>query len=76
MGCYYCRSWSCWYCWYVLIDVGIQRRRSIFVDYYPFTVASRLSEAGLKTLLLEGGGLSYGVTGGDLDLRRPVSVYF
>ncbi|KAI9645265.1 hypothetical protein NHQ30_006000 [Ciborinia camelliae] len=34
-------------------------------------VASRLSEAGLKTLLLEGGGLSYGVTGGDLDLRRP-----
>ncbi|QSZ30858.1 hypothetical protein DSL72_000416 [Monilinia vaccinii-corymbosi] len=35
-------------------------------------VASRLSEAGLKTLLLEGGaGLSYGVTGGDLDSRRP-----
>ncbi|KAM3084171.1 hypothetical protein ACMFMF_001528 [Clarireedia jacksonii] len=34
-------------------------------------VASRLCEAGLKTLLLEGGGLSYGVTGGDLDARRP-----
>ncbi|RAL60269.1 hypothetical protein DID88_000049 [Monilinia fructigena] len=34
-------------------------------------VASRLSEAGLKTLLLEGGGLSYGITGGDLDSRRP-----
>ncbi|KAM0177082.1 hypothetical protein ACHAPF_004438 [Botrytis cinerea] len=34
-------------------------------------VASRLSEAGLKTLLLEGGNQSYGVTGGDLDARRP-----
>lgn len=32
-----------------------------------------MAEAGLKTLLLEGGGLSYGVTGGDLDSRRPVS---
>ncbi|KAF7926502.1 hypothetical protein BELL_0239g00080 [Botrytis elliptica] len=34
-------------------------------------VASRLSEAGLKTLLLEGGNQSYGITGGDLDARRP-----
>ena len=28
-------------------------------------VADRLSEAGLKTLLLEQGGASYGITGGD-----------
>ncbi|CZR70200.1 probable cellobiose dehydrogenase [Phialocephala subalpina] len=34
-------------------------------------VASRLAEAGVKTLLLEAGGPSYGVTGGDLDSRRP-----
>ncbi|KAF7914050.1 uncharacterized protein EAF01_000456 [Botrytis porri] len=34
-------------------------------------VASRLSEAGLKILLLEGGNQSYGITGGDLDSRRP-----
>lgn len=31
-------------------------------------VADRLSEAGLETLLLEQGGSSYGVTGGD---ERP-----
>lgn len=31
-----------------------------------------MSEAGLNTLLVEGGGLSYGVLGGDLDARRPV----
>jgi cellobiose dehydrogenase (acceptor) len=30
-----------------------------------------MAEAGLTTLLLEGGGLSYGVTGGDLNARRP-----
>lgn len=46
--------------------------KSAFVDFYGI-VASRLSEAGLKTLLLEGGNQSYGVTGGDLDARRPVS---
>ncbi|APA07372.1 hypothetical protein sscle_02g021420 [Sclerotinia sclerotiorum 1980 UF-70] len=34
-------------------------------------VSSRLAEAGLKTLLLESGGPSYGVTGGDLNARRP-----
>ncbi|KFZ17799.1 hypothetical protein V502_04398 [Pseudogymnoascus sp. VKM F-4520 (FW-2644)] len=34
-------------------------------------VATRLAEANLKTLLLEGGGPSYGVTGGDLSSRRP-----
>ncbi|PBP23619.1 cellobiose dehydrogenase [Diplocarpon rosae] len=34
-------------------------------------VASRMAAAGLQTLLLEGGGPSYGVTGGDLDARRP-----
>jgi cellobiose dehydrogenase (acceptor) len=30
-----------------------------------------MAEAGLTTLLLEGGGVSYGVTGGDLNARRP-----
>ncbi|OBT76414.1 hypothetical protein VF21_03666 [Pseudogymnoascus sp. 05NY08] len=34
-------------------------------------VATRLAEAKLNTLLLEGGGPSYGVTGGDLSSRRP-----
>lgn len=34
-------------------------------------VASRMAQANLSTLLLEGGGASYGVTGGDLDSRRP-----
>ncbi len=31
-----------------------------------------MAAAGLQTLLIEGGGPSYGVTGGDLDSRRPV----
>jgi cellobiose dehydrogenase (acceptor) len=31
-----------------------------------------MAEAGLSTLLLEAGGPSYGVTGGDLASRRPV----
>lgn len=44
----------------------------MFVDF-DVIVASRLSEAGLKTLLIEGGNQSYGITGGDLDARRPVS---
>jgi cellobiose dehydrogenase (acceptor) len=30
-----------------------------------------MAEANLKTLLIEGGGPSYGVTGGNLDARRP-----
>ncbi|KAH8596100.1 cellobiose dehydrogenase-like protein [Bisporella sp. PMI_857] len=34
-------------------------------------VADRLSAAGFSTLLLERGGPSYGVTGGDLNNRRP-----
>ncbi|KAL3422248.1 fungal cellulose binding domain-containing protein [Phlyctema vagabunda] len=34
-------------------------------------VADRMSAAGFKTLLIEGGGPSYGVTGGDLNARRP-----
>ncbi|TVY59260.1 Cellobiose dehydrogenase [Lachnellula cervina] len=34
-------------------------------------VATRMAEAGQKTLLLEAGGPSYGITGGDLDSRRP-----
>jgi len=34
-------------------------------------VADRMSEAGLSTLLIEGGGESYGITGGNLDSRRP-----
>ncbi|TVY19966.1 Cellobiose dehydrogenase [Lachnellula arida] len=34
-------------------------------------VATRMAEAGLQTLLLESGGPSYGITGGDLDARRP-----
>lgn len=34
-------------------------------------VATRLAEAKLNTLLLEGGGPSYGVTGGNLSSRRP-----
>ncbi|KAF4632995.1 hypothetical protein G7Y89_g5127 [Cudoniella acicularis] len=34
-------------------------------------VATRMAEAGLQTLLLEAGGPSYGITGGDLDSRRP-----
>lgn len=33
-----------------------------------------MAEAGLQTLLLEGGGPSYGITGGDLDSRRPVRI--
>lgn len=47
---------------------------SAFADYDNI-VASRLAEGGLKTLLLEAGGASYGITGGDLDARRPVSIY-
>ncbi|KUJ07660.1 FAD/NAD(P)-binding domain-containing protein [Mollisia scopiformis] len=34
-------------------------------------VSHRMASAGLKTLLLEGGRTSYGITGGDLDSRRP-----
>ncbi|CAG8955443.1 hypothetical protein HYFRA_00010309 [Hymenoscyphus fraxineus] len=34
-------------------------------------VSTRMAQAGLKTLLLEAGGPSYGITGGDLDSRRP-----
>ncbi|KAG9244685.1 cellobiose dehydrogenase-like protein [Calycina marina] len=34
-------------------------------------VADRMSEAGLSTLLIEAGGPSFGITGGDLDSRRP-----
>lgn len=34
-------------------------------------VADRMSEAGLTTLLIEGGGSSYGMLGGDLSNRRP-----
>ena len=48
--------------------------KSAFVDFYGI-VASRLSEAGLKTLLLEGGNQSYGVTGGDLDAISLLKVY-
>src|SRR6266536_1829357 len=33
-----------------------------------------MANAGLKTLLIEGGGPSYGVTGGDLNSRRPASL--
>lgn len=33
-----------------------------------------MAAAGLQTLLIEGGGPSYGVTGGDLSTRRPVSI--
>lgn len=36
-----------------------------------WSVATKLAEANYNTLLLEGGGLSYGVNGGDLDSRRP-----
>lgn len=32
-----------------------------------------MANAGLQTLLLEAGGPSYGITGGNLDDRRPVS---
>ena len=35
-----------------------------------------MSATGLKTLLVEGGGESYGITGGDLNSRRPVSTMF
>ena len=35
-------------------------------------VAERMSAAGKSTLLIEGGGPSYGITGGDLNIRRPV----
>lgn len=31
-----------------------------------------MAEAGLKTLILENGGPTYGAFGGDLDARRPV----
>ncbi|TVY80503.1 Cellobiose dehydrogenase [Lachnellula suecica] len=34
-------------------------------------VGKRMADAGLRTLLLEAGGPSYGITGGDLDDRRP-----
>jgi cellobiose dehydrogenase (acceptor) len=34
-------------------------------------VAHRMAEANLSTLLIEGGGPSYGVTGGNLNARRP-----
>jgi hypothetical protein len=36
-------------------------------------VADRMAAAGRSTLLIEGGGASYGITGGDVDSRRPVS---
>ncbi|TVY36058.1 Cellobiose dehydrogenase [Lachnellula occidentalis] len=34
-------------------------------------VATRMAEAGLQTLLLEAGGPSFGITGGELEARRP-----
>lgn len=34
-------------------------------------MATKLVEANISTLLLEGGGLSYGITGGNLSSRRP-----
>ena len=40
-----------------------------------FVAASRSAATGLKTLLLELGGPSYGVTGGDLNSRRPVNIF-
>lgn len=73
MGCYYCGSWTCWYCWYEFW-LCVTSHESAFADYDNI-VASRLAEGGLKTLLLEAGGASYGITGGDLDARRPVSIY-
>jgi hypothetical protein len=33
-----------------------------------------MANAGLQTLLLEAGGPSYGITGGDLNSRRPASI--
>ncbi|KAK0100203.1 hypothetical protein ONS95_008542 [Cadophora gregata] len=54
-------------------DWTTQQWDAIIVGAGPagIIVASRMAEAGLQTLLLEGGGPSYGVTGGDLDSRRP-----
>lgn len=42
--------------------------------YSSIEVANRMAAAGLQTLLIEGGGPSYGVTGGDLNSRRPVCI--
>jgi len=54
-------------------DWTTQQWDAIIVGSGPagIIVASRMAEAGLQTLLLEGGGPSYGITGGDLDSRRP-----
>lgn len=56
-----------------LADWTTQPWDAIIVGAGPagIIVASRLAEAGLQTLLLEVGGPSYGVTGGDLSARRP-----
>ncbi|EKD17414.1 cellobiose dehydrogenase [Drepanopeziza brunnea f. sp. 'multigermtubi' MB_m1] len=55
-------------------DWSTQQWDAIVVGAGPagIIVASRLAAAGHQTLLLEGGAaLSYGVTGGDLNSRRP-----
>merc|ERR1711964_102463 len=54
-------------------DWTTQQWDAIIVGSGPagIIVASRMAEAGLQTLLLEGGGPSHGITGGDLDSRRP-----
>ncbi|CZT42057.1 probable cellobiose dehydrogenase [Rhynchosporium secalis] len=57
----------------VAADWTTQQWDAIIVGAGPagIIVAKRMADAGLQTLLLESGGPSYGVTGGDLDSRRP-----
>ncbi|KAH9214813.1 cellobiose dehydrogenase-like protein [Leptodontidium sp. 2 PMI_412] len=57
----------------VAADWTTQQWDAIIVGAGPagIIVASRMAAAGLQTLLIEGGGPSYGVTGGDLNNRRP-----
>ncbi|KAL2059726.1 hypothetical protein VTL71DRAFT_10218 [Oculimacula yallundae] len=57
----------------VAADWTTQQWDAIIVGAGPagIIVAKRMAEAGLQTLLLEGGGASYGITGGDLSSRRP-----
>ncbi|XMA10864.1 hypothetical protein WAI453_003655 [Rhynchosporium graminicola] len=56
----------------VAADWTTQQWDAIIVGAGPagIIVAKRMADAGLQTLLLESGGPSYGVTGGDLDSRR------
>ncbi|CZS91276.1 probable cellobiose dehydrogenase [Rhynchosporium graminicola] len=64
----------------VAADWTTQQWDAIIVGAGPagIIVAKRMADAGLQTLLLESGGPSYGVTGGDLDsllIRIEINIF-